>query len=137
MDGDGDTSETLPLDLPKGARVRDASVDLGAYEWCVGDLDGDGEVGGGDLGLLLSVEGDCPSTVPCLGDLDGDGEVGGSDLGVLLANWECSGEAMESMQSPTGSLAGALMETLGVETLEELWESLLLLEEWELAALLG
>jgi len=134
LDGDTEIDETLPLDLPRGARVRDMSVDLGAYEWCIGDLDGDGEVGGSDLGLLLSAEGECPTTAPCLGDLDGDGDVGGADLGVLLANWECGGESTESL---TGGLAGALMETLGVETLEELWEGLLLLEEWELAGLLG
>ncbi len=45
-----------------------------------GDLDGDGIVGGGDLGLLLAGWG---GTGPA--DLDGDGTVGGSDLGLLLA----------------------------------------------------
>ncbi len=45
-----------------------------------GDLDGDGSVGGGDLGLLLAGwGGSCPA------DLDGDGTVGGGDLGLLLA----------------------------------------------------
>jgi hypothetical protein len=50
----------------------------------VGDIDGDGTVGGDNLGLLLANWGPC---VGCAADLDGDGEVGGSDLGLLLANW--------------------------------------------------
>ncbi len=45
-----------------------------------GDHDGDGTVGGSDLGLLLAGWG---GTGPA--DLDGDGTVGGSDLGLLLA----------------------------------------------------
>ena len=47
-----------------------------------GDLDGDGIVGGGDLGLLLVAWG---GTGPA--DLDGDGVVGGGDLGLLLAGF--------------------------------------------------
>lgn len=47
------------------------------------DIDGDGVVGGGDLGILLSAW-DTPNVVA---DLDGDGAVGGSDLGLLLASW--------------------------------------------------
>ena len=47
------------------------------------DLDGDGTVGGSDLGLLLSLWGtDDPGA-----DLDLDGMVGGGDLGILLAAW--------------------------------------------------
>ena len=50
---------------------------------CAGDLDGDGEVGGGDLGLLLAVwETNDPNA-----DLDGDGTVSGGDLGLLLSGW--------------------------------------------------
>ena len=45
-----------------------------------GDLDGDGTVGGADLGLLLAAWG---GSGPA--DLDGDGVVGGGDLGLLLA----------------------------------------------------
>jgi hypothetical protein len=47
------------------------------------DLDGDGEVGGSDLGLLLSNWGG-PGPV---GDLNLDGVVDGGDLGALLASW--------------------------------------------------
>jgi hypothetical protein len=49
----------------------------------VGDLDGDGTVGGSDLGLLLAEWG---GSGPA--DLDGDGTVGGGDLGLLLAAFE-------------------------------------------------
>ena len=48
-----------------------------------GDLDGDGEVNGSDLGLFLAVWG---SQGP-LGDLNGDGWVNGNDLGLMLVNW--------------------------------------------------
>ena len=48
-----------------------------------GDLDGDGCVGAGDLGMLLAAWGALEDPA----DLDGDGEVAASDLGVLLANW--------------------------------------------------
>ena len=50
---------------------------------CVGDLDGDREVNGSDLGRLLAVWG----TTNPIGDLDGDGAVGGGDLGIMLASW--------------------------------------------------
>jgi len=49
---------------------------------CPADLDGDGVVGGSDLGQLLAQWGEAGST-----DLDGDGVTGGSDLGALLAAW--------------------------------------------------
>jgi len=51
---------------------------------CVGDLDGDGTVGGSDLGLLFIDWGPCDG---CGADLDGDGTVGGSDLGLLFVAW--------------------------------------------------
>ena len=48
------------------------------------DLDGDGGVGSGDLGILLSAWGACSG---CAADIDADGDVGSSDLGILLSNW--------------------------------------------------
>jgi hypothetical protein len=51
---------------------------------CAEDLDGDGEVGGGDIGFLLLSYGPCPG---CVEDFDGDGEVGGSDLSLLLLSF--------------------------------------------------
>jgi formylglycine-generating enzyme required for sulfatase activity len=52
---------------------------------CPGDLDHDGEVGGADIGLLLSDWGPCGSA--CLYDLNNDSKVNGGDLGLLLAGW--------------------------------------------------
>jgi hypothetical protein len=51
-----------------------------------GVLDGNGQVDGADLGLLLSSWGACPGT-PCPADLDANGNVNGADLGLLLASW--------------------------------------------------
>ena len=48
------------------------------------DLNGDGSVGGGDLGLLLASWGPCSG---CPADLNGDGVVNGGDIGLLLAAW--------------------------------------------------
>ncbi len=51
----------------------------------VGDLDGDGVVGGADLALLLSAWGPCDGECPA--DLDRDGAVGLPDLLLMLLNW--------------------------------------------------
>ena len=48
------------------------------------DLDGDGGVGSGDLGILLSAWGACSG---CAADIDGNGEVNGADLATLLSSW--------------------------------------------------
>lgn len=53
-----------------------------ALNECPADLDGDGAVGGGDIGLLLSQWGGDGSA-----DLNGDGVVAGADVGLLLASW--------------------------------------------------
>jgi len=50
---------------------------------CPGDLDGDGMVGGADLGLALGAWG----TDDAAADLNGDGTVGGADLGLMLGSW--------------------------------------------------
>ena len=52
-----------------------------------GDLDGDGDVDGADLGLLLGAWGPCADCAACPGDLDGDCQVDGADLGLLLGAW--------------------------------------------------
>jgi hypothetical protein len=65
------------------AAIDDFRVDAFSCSLTIpADLDGDGRVGGGDLGLLLSNWG-----VSDFGDLDGDGLVGGADLGLLLSSW--------------------------------------------------
>jgi uncharacterized protein (TIGR03118 family) len=47
------------------------------------DVDGDGDVDGADLGILLTQW----DTVGPEGDLNGDGNVDGADLGIMLAAW--------------------------------------------------
>ena len=49
---------------------------------CPADIDGDGQVGGADLGTLLSTWGTNGA-----GDINGDGVVNGADLGTLLSSW--------------------------------------------------
>jgi hypothetical protein len=46
------------------------------------DLNGDYNVNGADLGMLLSQWGTAGAA-----DFDGSGQVNGADLGSLLANW--------------------------------------------------
>ncbi|MCE9620596.1 MAG: hypothetical protein K8R92_11915 [Planctomycetes bacterium] len=51
---------------------------------CFGDLDGSGEVDGGDIGLVLLDFGPCPG---CTTDLDESGEVDGGDIGLVLLSF--------------------------------------------------
>jgi len=53
------------------------------------DLNCDGVVDGGDLGVLLLNWGSpgCGGLLACEPDLDGDGDVDGADLGLLLLAW--------------------------------------------------
>ena len=51
---------------------------------CPADLNHDGSVNGGDLGILLGAWGACSG---CAADLNQDGVVNGADLGVMLAAW--------------------------------------------------
>ena len=60
---------------------------------CPGDLNGGGQVGQADLGLLLASYGLCPGDpgyVPAAGKLAGDPCVTQADLGVLLSNYGLS-----------------------------------------------
>jgi hypothetical protein len=51
------------------------------------DLNGDGDVDGFDLALLLGAWGPCKAGPACPADLDGNGVVNGIDLAMLLAAW--------------------------------------------------
>ena len=65
-------------------------TDLGGNSFHAGecdfaDINGDGEVNGADLALVLASWGE-----PCLGcaaDVNQDGEVDGADLALVLAGW--------------------------------------------------
>lgn len=59
-------------------------IEVGQFS-VAGDLDGDGDVNGADLGILLASWGPCPRG--CNADFDGDGAVGAADLGILLGAW--------------------------------------------------
>jgi glucose/arabinose dehydrogenase len=81
-----------PEDLNGDGLVDGGDLGLLLANWGTsgpGDLDGDGQVAGGDLGLLLAAF-EIPPT-PCPGDLDGNREVNASDLGLLLGLWGQTG----------------------------------------------
>jgi hypothetical protein len=74
-------------DLGDGS-VVEAAIDeilaFGAFcseDPCVGDLNGDGQINGADLGLLLI------GWQTAAADINGDGTTNGADLGLLLAGW--------------------------------------------------
>ena len=67
-----------------GTADLDVSCTGGSCATCPADLDGNGIVSGGDIGLLLLKWGDCPG---CPEDLTGDGVVSGADFGLLLIDW--------------------------------------------------
>ena len=53
---------------------------------CTSDLDGDGQVDGGDVAAILSAWGPCADG-DCQADIDGDGDVGARDLAFVLGEW--------------------------------------------------
>ena len=59
---------------------------LSCSDACIADLDGDGNVGGSDITMLLAQWGE-----PSDADLDGSGTIDGPDLTIILGNWgSCS-----------------------------------------------
>ncbi len=86
--GLGDSNEfTIVFDFEATAEdVEDALASFDPTPPCVGDINGDGEVGGADFGQLLALFG----TSDAGADVNGDGVVNGGDVGSLLALWgEC------------------------------------------------
>ena len=91
-------NRTIIATGPEGLRIDWVSIDddvSGGYGYAMtanaigvlaGDLDGDGVVGGKDLGVLLTQWGTCQPE-HCSADLNGDGKVDSADLGLLLAAW--------------------------------------------------
>jgi len=55
---------------------------------CPADLNGDGEVNGADVGLMIGQWGACAD---CAADLNGDGMVDGADFGLLIGAWGLCG----------------------------------------------
>lgn len=74
-----------PMDFDGNWTIDGADADAfaAAHGHVASDLDGDGHVGGADLGQLLAGWGGSS----CAADINGDGSVNGADLGILLSNW--------------------------------------------------
>lgn len=100
LDGDGDggpeTTQPLP-DLDRRSRVRGPGcrIDIGAFEVpapgadsCDGDVDGDAEIGFGDLLAILTTWGSCAG---CDGDIDGDGSIDFQDVLAVISGWGACG----------------------------------------------
>lgn len=105
VDRDFSYNEVHPWDSDSTPRIKNTTLDMGAYEAtpaiCIGDINGDGFVNGADLGLLLGSWGTC-TTAPCVGDLNCDGIANGADLGILLGQWG-------SCEPPEAELEGRTM----------------------------
>jgi hypothetical protein len=108
LDGDGDVTEALPLDLAGNPRLGGCIVDLGALEapaagasCCPTDVTGpegaaDGNVDALDFLLLISQWGS-PCVGPCEADVTGavplvaDGNVDSLDFLLLISQWGSPG----------------------------------------------
>ncbi len=89
-DGSGDGPSLFvggDFDYVDGIRTFALSVWVACPGFVLGDLDGDGTVGHGDLKLLIGAWGPCSDCDNCQADLDGDCSVAVPDLLTLLANW--------------------------------------------------
>ena len=69
----------------------------------VGDLNVDGTVNSGDLGLLLNNFNHAGGAVYTQGDINNDGDVNSGDLGLLLNNFnQSSPAAVSTVPEPVG-----------------------------------
>lgn len=93
-------------DLDLNPRVVRNHVDMGAFEHqfcvCPADLDGNGDVDGGDLAILLGSWETCSDCNNCPADLNLDCEVDGADLAILLASWGACPDCYEPEESSGG-----------------------------------
>ncbi len=74
--------DALLLAATATAAPAAAPADPPPQKVCTADLNGDGKVDGGDLGLLLANWGRPGKT-----DLNGDGTTDGADQAILMAQW--------------------------------------------------
>ena len=87
--GDADGSPRNTFDDTYNENVRRSAII--EYESpisvCLGDLNGDLEVGVSDLLADIEAWGPCDKANPCNADLDEDGIVAVGDLLILISNW--------------------------------------------------
>ena len=83
QDGTGAIARQLWDDHGKSAPVEMDAQMIELVASNPGDIDGDGNVDGVDLALLLSAWGSTSSDA----DVNGDGIVNGMDLSIILSNW--------------------------------------------------
>ena len=78
----------IGLDYPVEPHSEDHNGN-GVPDECevLGDLDGDGDVDGSDLIILIGAWGFCADCFDCPIDLDSDCIVGATDMLILLGNW--------------------------------------------------
>ena len=84
LDGDSNLVESLPLDLALSRRTVAGGVDMGAWERCDFDVNGDGLAGMVDLLAVIAAWGTDPGGPP---DFDGDGTVGILDFVGVIIHW--------------------------------------------------
>jgi predicted outer membrane repeat protein len=84
LDGDFDIAEPVPIDRVQAGRVIGFFADVGAFEFCRYDLDGDGVAAVTDLLLVLGNWGAAADGPP---DVDGDGFVGVLDFLGIIGHW--------------------------------------------------
>jgi hypothetical protein len=83
--GGGSTRLFTGLDQSNGAGLFAWAVEETPTDPCsAADLDGNGQVGSSDLGLLIAAWGTCSG---CPADINGDGKVDGGDLAQIIAFW--------------------------------------------------
>ncbi len=95
-DLDGNPRFVDDPDTPDSGNGDPPIVDMGAYEFqpCIGDINGDGDVGIIDFLILIGSFGPCEG---CPADLDNDGVVGIVDLLTLIGNFgPCSIECLSN-----------------------------------------
>lgn len=88
IEGTADDIDIAGFDIRSGhgrlnaAGALAAAIALGPGP---GDLNGDGQVSGADLAIVLGAWGPC--ACPCAADTNGDCDVDGSDLAAVLSGW--------------------------------------------------